>query len=210
LLFDIDGVLVDTSSLMLDAYHKAIVSVTGRRKVDIDLRAVLDLSPRTVLRAFDASQVDRMHTVYERYFRSHYQHDVTPVSGLREVIEQLASELEIVLGVVTSRNKQTARQALRVSGVANYIAALITWGDTGRHKPDPDPILLALTRLMIDADRAAYVGDRVQDVQAGRRAGVLTIAALWCGTTVVEELKAAGADHIVAEPQELLDIVIGM
>ena len=75
--------------------------------------------------------------------------------------------------------------------------------DTGRHKPDPDPVLEALRRLGADPADAAYVGDSPFDVRAGNAAGVLTVAVGWGGIHPDERLLHAGPDVLVHTAEEL-------
>ncbi len=71
----------------------------------------------------------------------------------------------------------------------------MTWEDTGRHKPLPDPVLEALRQLDAAPEDAIYVGDTAWDIRAGRAAGVVTGAALW---------GVAGADELLAEEPDLV------
>jgi pyrophosphatase PpaX len=74
--------------------------------------------------------------------------------------------------------------------------------DTARHKPDPEPILLALERLGAEPGDAAYVGDSPFDIGAARAAGVHAIGVTWGGIHPMDD-----ADAIVSTPEELLAAV---
>ena len=63
--------------------------------------------------------------------------------------------------------------------LARFFDTIVGCDSTARHKPDPEPVRLALHRLRCDPCDAVFVGDSVYDVIAGNAAGVATIAALW-------------------------------
>ncbi len=68
---------------------------------------------------------------------------------------------------------------LKPFGLENYFEELVTADDVQNSKPDPEGILLAVTRLGVKPRESMYVGDSPADIVAGRRAGVLTGAAMW-------------------------------
>jgi pyrophosphatase PpaX len=65
-----------------------------------------------------------------------------------------------------------------------------------KHKPAPEPVLLALELLQVRADEAVFVGDSPHDVHAGNAAGVDTIAALW-GPFSREQLVASTPTYLL-------------
>jgi len=79
---------------------------------------------------------------------------------------------------------------------------VVTCDDTTAHKPDPEPIELALTRLGASPEDAAYVGDSPFDVAAARGAGVFAVAVTWGGMHDVDD-----ADAIVETAEELLGVL---
>jgi len=77
--------------------------------------------------------------------------------------------------------------------------------DTSRHKPHPEPLLVALERLQLAPQQAIYVGDSRHDMQAGRSAGMRTVAALW-GPVPRSALELENPDVLACSPEELLKI----
>jgi pyrophosphatase PpaX len=74
--------------------------------------------------------------------------------------------------------------------------------DTDVHKPNPEPLLLALARLGAGATECVYIGDAVVDVQAARAAGMAAIAVTW-GAGERADLVAAGPLAVVDTMEEL-------
>jgi len=206
-LFDLDGVLADSSGIMIKGYQKAISTVLNRKVRSSELRAVLGLSPRTVLRQHDESRVDELETAYRRYFDQHYASEVRIRSNVQDVVTKL-SGVGIPMGVVTSRNKTDTVRILRSLGLEGRMSVMVTWGSTPRKKPYPDPVLLALRQMPMSCQEAAYVGDRPEDVQAARAAGVTSVAASWYGSSNADDLKAENPDYLFKTPGRLFDLVM--
>ena len=69
---------------------------------------------------------------------------------------------------------------LKLNGVLRYLVTVIGQEDTEKHKPDPDPVLLALRRMMYNGSGdAIFIGDQPADIYAARNAGITEAAALW-------------------------------
>ena len=80
-------------------------------------------------------------------------------------------------------------------------------GDTTAHaKPHPDPLIEAARRINLNPTLCWYVGDDLRDIQAGKAAGMPTIAAAWgyCGNT---EPQSWNADYIANTPNDLLKLL---
>jgi pyrophosphatase PpaX len=75
-----------------------------------------------------------------------------------------------------------------------------------RHKPDPEPVQIALTRLGCPPGEAVFVGDSVHDIIAGNAAGVRTVAATW-GAFKRSDLESASPSLYLDDVSALLGIV---
>jgi pyrophosphatase PpaX len=142
-------------------------------------------------------------------YRAHNDevHDdlIQPFDGVESLLAALARE-RLHLGVVTSKRERSARRGLARYGFESHFDVLVFHDDTARHKPDPEPLLLAARRAGVRADRCAYVGDSVHDIAAGRAARMFTVAALW-GPFARADLEAAGPDALAGSPSDVLSIV---
>jgi pyrophosphatase PpaX len=79
--------------------------------------------------------------------------------------------------------------------------------DTEHHKPEPDPVLLAIERLGGTPEGAAYIGDSPFDIRAAKAAGAFAIGVAWGGIHPDERLLAEEPDAFVRSPRELLDVL---
>jgi pyrophosphatase PpaX len=96
--------------------------------------------------------------------------------------------------IVTSKGRGMTARSLQHVGLAESFDTVVTFEETERHKPLPDPVWLALERLGARPESALFVGDSPHDMHAGRAAGVTTAAALW-GPFSRDELAVAAPDH---------------
>ena len=106
-----------------------------------------------------------------------------------------------VVGIISAFNFPVAVWAW------NSALALVC-GDTTPHaKPHPAPLLEAARRLNLEAFQCIYVGDDARDVQAGRAAGMPTVAACYGYLGVGEQPADWGADVCIEQPLELLQFL---
>ena len=84
---------------------------------------------------------------------------------------------------------------------------LVTYDDTTRHKPYPDPLLAGCDRLGIEPGQVLYVGDALVDIQAGKAAGTRTAGVTW-GAGSLEDLVGAQPDYLFNAMDELPPAII--
>ena len=139
---------------------------------------------------------------------------ITLYPGVKQVLETLRAR-GTKLGVVTSKMRLAraggrpvgASQDLRETGVAELFDTVVGYEDTANHKPDPEPVRLALANLSVAPQESIFVGDSPADIEAGRAAGCRTCLATWAPTR--ETCAAVGADLVAETPDRLLSLLLG-
>ncbi len=203
-LFDLDGTLIHSIEHIITCWQHTVRTSLGR---EITREEVLPTLGRALLETFEEIAPGRsleMRDVYRAYQKATHDNDVTLVAGTHETLEQLRSA-GFTLGVVTSKGIVVASEGLNLFNLTPYFDTLVTYEDTERHKPHPDPLLVASERLGIAPAHLLYVGDAVFDIQAGKAAGMLTVGVTW-GAGRREELVEVGADWVVEGMGELADL----
>ena len=107
--------------------------------------------------------------------------------------------------IVTSKTSWLARRGLDHVGLGAHFDVIVGCDSCERHKPDPEPVRLALERLGYEPHEAVFVGDSVHDMFAGKAAGVFTVAVAWGNIHPLENL--ADADVLVETPAQLLEVL---
>ncbi len=207
LLFDLDGTLVDSVELILASARHAFEGYPGRRPTDADWIAGIGKPLRVQLEelAEQPEDVEPLFIRYRQFFRENHDTMTRPFPGAVEVVASLRAGGH-PLGVVTAKWVEPAWRSLRHAGLAPHVEAVVGADSLLEHKPDPAPVLLALSHLSRAPEEALFLGDSVHDVAAGNSAGVATAAALW-GAGTREALSAAGPRHLLADIRELPPLV---
>jgi pyrophosphatase PpaX len=206
-LFDLDGTLVDSIELILSAARHAFAQRPGPTPTDAEWVALIGTPLVDQIRRFAASDDDfeLLVAAYRAYQHEHHDRMVRCYDGVLDVVRALHSA-DHPVAIVTSKGEAMARRALRHVGLDDAIDLVIGADATTRHKPNPDPVLLALERLDVGARDAIFVGDSPHDIAAGNAAGVATVAALW-GPFSRETLEAARPSYVIGRIEELAGIV---
>ena len=206
-LFDLDGTLIDSGPIILASMQYAVRTVLGREIPPDELG--LTIGGQGIVAQMQAIDADRAEALLEAY-KVHND-------GLHETLEAFDELLALLpglagegrkLGIVTAKRHRTVNLALdRFPALADAFDVVIAHEDTERHKPDPDPVLLAVERLGGQPEEAVYVGDSPFDIGAAKAAGVFAVAVGWGGIHTAERLLAEEPDAFVTTPQELLDVI---
>ena len=196
LLFDLDGTLIDSIGLLLECMEAAFAD-RERRPTRAEWVAGIGTPLRAQLAEWcdGETDVEQMVGRYRDYQDQHLERLTTAYPAVIDTVQALRAAGHRT-AIVTSKGRIMTGRSLRHVGLADAFDAVITFEETTRHKPLPDPVHLALERLGATADQALFIGDSPHDMHAGRAAKVTTVAALW-GPFSREELAVATPDHFL-------------
>ena len=205
-LFDLDGTLIDSIPLILSSM-KAAFDGHPRPPPLAEWVALIGTPLDAMIRrwAVDEADVERLKERYKVHQWAHHDAMVHAFPGVPELLDGLSAR-GVRMAVVTSKLEPSARRSLDFLGLTRHFELVVGLEATGRHKPDPAPVLHAIERLGARPEEAAFVGDSPHDVVAGNAAGVATVAALW-GPFSREELARAGPRAWAEAPGELLQVL---
>ncbi|HJU90474.1 MAG TPA: HAD-IA family hydrolase [Gemmatimonadaceae bacterium] len=207
LLFDLDGTLVDSLDLILTCFRHAFRTHVGAIPPDDALIAGIGTPLVTQLAEFVADSVLRetMVTTYRSYQMEHHDRLIREFEGARETLE-LLHDRGHAMAIVTSKAELLAERALEFAGLAEYMDVVVGVESCERHKPDPEPVHVALRALDARPGDAIFVGDSPHDITSGNAAGVITVAALW-GPFSRETLAAARPTHFIEHIRDLPSLI---
>ena len=206
-IFDLDGTLADTVNLIVESYQYAFRTVMGREEDPEVIRSWIGRPLSSAFRDHAPEHADQLYDTYLGWNADNTERLIRGYEGAREVLAALG-EAGAKVAVATSKRRESAQQAMDLLGLSPHVGALVALEDTEIHKPEPAPLLLALERLgQSDPSRAAYVGDAVVDVLAGKAAGMATIAVTW-GAGVRANLDKVRPDGIATTTAELRDLLL--
>jgi pyrophosphatase PpaX len=203
-LFDLDGTVVDSGGIILASMRHATREVLGRDFGDAELmQAVGGPGLEAQMEVFAPERVEELVRVY----RAHNEplHDeLVACAGMEDVLVRL-HEQGHRLGVVTAKRRSTVELAFARVPIAHLFETVVGGDETQKHKPDPEPLLLAAERMNARPDETAYVGDSPFDIRAAKAAGMYAIAVTWGRIHDRERLEREEPDAIVDSAEELLE-----
>lgn len=174
-LFDIDGVLVDSKDSNA-AFYQALVKKAGYEEPPLEtahkyFHTPLRKSLQELL-GIDAEEVERIMAMAR-------DADVSNVHLLRfpddvhDILAKLSKRYR--LGVVTSRTQGGMEEIFEIMGIGPLFEVAVNYDDSAQHKPHPEPLQIAMRQLGVSADEAVYVGDGITDIDAAHAAGMRSI-----------------------------------
>ena len=207
-LFDLDGTLADTAPDLAGAVNRMLAE-RGETPLPLDtLRPLASHGARGLIgRAFGLTPGDTGYEDLRQEFFREYESALCEASELFPLMAETLEQIErdgILWGIVTNKIARFTGPLVRALGLEHRAACVVSGDTTAYAKPHPAPLLHALATAGVDAGSAVYVGDDLRDVQAGRAAGLRTIAAAYGYLGDGEPVERWGADHIIGLPSELL------
>ncbi|MGY4535325.1 2-phosphoglycolate phosphatase [Pseudomonas sp. TE3786] len=206
-LFDMDGTLLDSAPDFI-AIAQAMRAAHGLPPMaDKDIRDHVSGGARAmVLRAFDVDPMSEQFEALRLEFLARYQDHCAVLTKPFDGIPELLADIEaakLIWGVVTNKPVRYAAPIMEQLGLAERSAILICPDHVTHSKPDPEPLLLACSRLGLDPASVLYVGDDLRDIESGRAAGTKTAAVTYGYIHPDDNPSHWGADVVVDHPEEL-------
>ncbi|MBP8881232.1 MAG: HAD hydrolase-like protein [Dermatophilaceae bacterium] len=176
-VFDLDGTLVDTIGLIVASYQHATQTVLGE---PWDARRIRGYIGRPLIECFREGAPEHADALFAAYtaWNEAHPHLIAPYAGIDAMLRAL-HDAGVQVAVATSKRREPALMALERCGIADLMPILVTMEDTDVHKPNPEPLLLALERAGGDIRGAAYVGDAAVDLLAAAAAGMPGVGVAW-------------------------------
>jgi len=208
-LFDLDGTLADTAPDLAFALN-SLLEQEGREALPLAvIRPVVSLgSPGLLFLGFALRPADAGYAELRQRLLDIYAHHITRNTRLFPGMTELLSGLEargMNWGVVTNKPAFLTDPLIDRLGLAQRAACVVS-GDTTAHcKPHPAPLLYACKQAGSEAPQCLYVGDAHCDIEAGRRAGMKTLVALFGYLPAQENPADWGADGMIDHPGAVLD-----
>ena len=207
--FDLDGTLVDSAPDLVVAMQR-LREENGEAPVDVTaIGQVVSKGGRAMLRrGFPGADEARIESLLPRFLDLYAEAIATHTrlyAGMDEVLGTLEAA-GLRWGVVTNKPGWLARSLIAAISLEQRCAAMVSGDCLPQRKPDPAPLLHACVLAGVTARRSVYVGDDLRDIEAGRRAGMKTIAAGW-GYLDGEDPVAWQADSVAVLPRDLIGVL---
>ena len=173
-LFDVDGVLIDSFEANLKLYQDLMVKAGYRPPTREEFPDIFHLTMwdgiEKLTQLTGKEEIRKIWTMAYDEIRYPLELLKTPMR-LEETIQILYEHYR--LGIVTNRTR--VYEVPHLAKLQSYFKIAVAYQDTVNHKPHPEPLLLAAKRLDVLPEESVYVGDVENDVQAGRAAGMKVV-----------------------------------
>ena len=204
LLLDLDGTLADTAPDLTASLNRALVA-NGYAAVEAEpLRAAISGGGRAMIEFALGLQVDEDERDRVRHaFLDDYLAHICEATALYPGMDSLLAAAEtagLPWGIVTNKLTRYTTPLVTALGLDRRAGCIIAGDTLPRAKPHPDPLLEAARLLAVAPVECVYVGDHLRDIEAGRAAGMRTLAALYGYLDASEDVLAWGADACIEAP----------
>ena len=210
IIFDFDGTLADTESLITQTMQKTIEALHLEPRSREQCRAMIGLPLKeTFMRLIPMT--DEMGDCCVDTYSQIFDRDNRP--GVVRLFPHVADTLAALyahgytLTIATSRHRESLMEFLQGMQIDTYFRYIVTVNDVAQAKPHPDMVLQTMEHLNIAPADTLMVGDAVYDIQMGHNAGVHT-----CGVTYGKgtraDMVACQADHIIDDFGQLGSLLL--
>ena len=203
-LLDIDGTLVDTNFLHVDAWLRACADL-GHPVDAWRVHRAIGMDSSKLLATLLDDDEERLGDAVKERHAIHYAADqerMRRFAGAQELLRELADRgLQVVLA--TSAPQEEFDMIIAALDPGDSVSQVTTAEDVEEAKPAPDVIQVALRKAGVTADEAIMVGDAAWDAESSAAAGVRCIGVL-SGGYGAAELRDAGAIAVYDDVAELL------
>lgn len=211
-IFDLDGTLMNTIPA-ISHFGNSALKKYGFPEIVPDRYKLLVGNGRDLLihRMLDESGNDteenfkNVGKAYDSAYEADPLYKTAPYDGVLDLLDTL-KEKGFTLSVLSNKPDNVTQDVVRLFFGDRF--DVIAGQKPGVNpKPDPAGVFAILSELKMTAEEAYFIGDTYVDITTGKNAGIESIGVLW-GFRDREELTNAGADHIVAKAEEILDITL--
>ncbi len=202
-IFDMDGTLVDNLELIVRSFNHAVAKFVGREfsKEEVYTRfgpTLERMVADTVSKEDSIEAIVRYHEYYREFFHE-YAH---AYPGITELITALR-RANVITSVCTGSDRRMTDTTLERSGLRSLFSTVVTADDVREEKPDPAGLILTMKLARTPPAQTVYLGDATRDIEASKRAGIASAAALW-GFGKERMLRTQEPDYVFDSPFDAL------
>lgn len=206
LLFDLDGTLVDTSRDITNALNHALQLygypiLTVEKTIQLVGEGITRLVQKLI---GDEAGMERQYEVKQRFLEFYEKHMTDYSTVYPDVIDTLEEIPDFQKVVISNKRENLSVELLKRLDLLKYFEIVIGSDTTPERKPSPLPILYAMKTIGVKPQETLIVGDSNYDIEAGKKAGVSTIAVTY---GYRDKHYLGEADYLVDTFRDILDLL---
>jgi phosphoglycolate phosphatase len=207
-LFDLDGTLVDTAPDLAYALNTLLVE---RGKTPLPYETIRPIASNGAAGLLDlgfgsTSENDILPELRTRLLDL-YQNNITRESKLFDGMEEVITALEkanITWGIITNKPAFLTNPLVEALNLTHRAGCVVSGDTTAHSKPHPAPMLHACDVIQHKPEHCLYVGDNIRDIEAGKNANMLTVAACYGYLDKDDDPSLWQADYAITHPLDIL------
>jgi HAD superfamily hydrolase (TIGR01509 family) len=191
-IFDMDGVLMDTKEAYYKAAKKLFEEEYGKTITRKEYNPMFGIEDRAMIKHFLKKfnlkgDVEELRLKKREMVQLQEKGNLKLFPGAKELVKTLSKNYKLAL--TSSTWKIIIKNALDEFGMRKYFKAVVGKEDVKKHKPDPEPYLVTAKKLKVKPSECVVVEDSISGVEAGKNAGMKVIAVMTSYTQ--EKLRKA-------------------
>lgn len=200
-IFDVDGVLINSFEANLKFYQN-LLSYAGykppTRKIYLKMyhMTMFDVI-KALTNSKDINEINRIWLIGKNREVPYPNELVSSPKNFEQVIIKLNKKY--ILGIVTNRIIGGVFKLPNLEKFENYFKVVVYYEDTVKHKPDPEPLLLAVKKLNLKPKEVVYIGDAESDIKAAKAAEMKIV--------IYSQDQLKGADKLTSSFNKLPDLI---
>jgi len=210
LLFDLDGTLIDSKECILSSIRYSLAKLDLSELTFDEIRVTQQELQKTFAEMMAEADLPWDGELLRRFidhYRWFHEHEaegyIQTYAGVAEVLDSLRSDFR--MGVATTKHSEQAVRVVRRVGLDSFFDHIQGTDPGMRYKPEPDILLHVLSRIGKTAERSAYVGDSIHDMDAARAGGLRRIGAAY-GFAGEKPLRTRDPDWMIYHFSDLASL----
>ncbi len=208
IIFDLDGTLIDSLEDLTDATNHMLAEMRQEKLSVEDVRKLVGQGARRLveraLPGASAREIERALDIFLSFNESHIVDKTILYPGVKETLTRLKGE-GYLLAVISNKNEALCEKVIQTLGLKRFFEVVIGADSMPFRKPSPEPVLKLLRDFRANSSETVIVGDSINDISAGKAAGVCTVGCMY-GYGDSDELS--NSDYVVGSLPEILELPI--
>lgn len=209
IVFDLDGTLINSLADLTDAVNHTRTSFNMSALTEYEVKECIgEGAKRLVELALPGLSEAEVQVALQSFMDYSSKHIVDKTELYPDVIATLSTlkKKGYILTVASNKNEPHCKEILRILNADHYFDAILGAESAAERKPSPAPILHLMKQFAVSAPETVMVGDSINDILSGKRAGVMTIGCAF-GYGTQDDLR--DADYTISDLQQIITLLNG-
>jgi len=208
-IFDMDGTLIDSFRDLQVTLNEVRISL-GLEVIDQDIiKMAIGATLKGMIQELFSDHPEKINEAMEMFKEIYYKHIVdntVPYNRIINILEKLKKN-NVMIGVLSNKPSELVRIPLYHFNLSNLMDFIYGGDSFDDRKPSGNPITRIINYFEVKPENAIIVGDSYIDIEAGKNAGIKTMAVTY-GYSSLKELEQLNPDMIVDYPAEIIDSLL--